>query len=171
MPTADAPAAAHSPEVISQHGLTAAEYAKITKALGRHPNLLELGVFSAMWSEHCSYQVVARPPRDLANQRSARPARSRRERRPWSTSAMASPWLSRWRATTTPSFIEPKQGAATGVGGILRDVFTMGARPIASLNLLRFGEPSHPKTPFLVAGVVAGIGGYGNSVGGADRWR
>jgi len=153
-----------SPEVIRQHGLTEEEYARIEKHLGRSPNLLELGIFSVMWSEHCSYKSSRRylkgfpttGPRVLVG--------------PGENAGvvdigdgMAAAF--KMESHNHPSYIEPYQGAATGVGGILRDVFTMGARPIASLNSLRFGDPSHPKTAWLLAGVVRGIGGYGNCIG------
>ncbi len=153
-----------TPETVAEHGLSEDEYARILKALGREPNLLELGIFSVMWSEHCSYKS------------------SRVHLKKLPTSA---PWviqgpgenagvidigdgeaaIFKMESHNHPSYIEPYQGAATGVGGILRDVFTMGARPVANLNALRFGRPDHPKTRHLVAGVVAGIGGYGNCVG------
>ena len=132
--------------------------------LGREPNLVELGIFSVMWSEHCSYKS------------------SKRHLAKFPTEA---PWVVcgpgenagvvdigegkvavfKMESHNHPGFIEPYQGAATGVGGILRDVFTMGARPVALLDSLRFGDPGHPKTRHLVAGVVGGIGGYGNCVG------
>ncbi|ARN80648.1 phosphoribosylformylglycinamidine synthase subunit PurL [Methylocystis bryophila] len=150
--------------LVAAHGLKPEEYERILALLGRAPSFTELGVFSAMWNEHCSYKS------------------SRLHLRKLPTSA---PWVIRgpgenagvidigdgdavvfkMESHNHPSFIEPYQGAATGVGGILRDVFTMGARPIACLNLLRFGAPEHPKTRALLAGVVAGIGGYGNSFG------
>src|SRR5579872_2177361 len=153
-----------TPEMVAQHGLSPQEYQRILKALGREPNLVELGIFSVMWSEHCSYKS------------------SRVHLKKLPTSA---PWviqgpgenagvidigdgdaaIFKMESHNHPSYIEPYQGAATGVGGILRDVFTMGARPVANLNALRFGSPDHPKTRHLIAGVVAGIGGYGNCVG------
>ncbi len=151
-------------QIVAEHGLAPDEYARILKALGRTPNLLELGIFSVMWSEHCSYKS------------------SRLHLAKLPTSA---PWviqgpgenagvidigdgqaaIFKMESHNHPSFIEPYQGAATGVGGIMRDVFTMGARPIALLNSLSFGEISHPKTKALLRGVVAGIGGYGNCTG------
>ena len=151
-------------EMVAEHGLTPDEYERLLKIMGREPSLTELGIFSVMWSEHCSYKS------------------SRIWLKTFPTSA---PWviqgpgenagvidigdglaaIFKIESHNHPSFIEPYQGAATGVGGILRDVFTMGARPIANLNALRFGAPDHPKTKHLVSGVVAGIGGYGNSVG------
>src|ERR1700736_6216820 len=158
-----------SAETIAGHGLSPDEYQRVLRALGRAPNLTELGIFSVMWSEHCSYKS------------------SRIHLKKLPTSA---PWVIRgpgenagvidigegaggkklaaifkMESHNHPSYIEPYQGAATGVGGIMRDVFTMGARPVANLNALRFGEPQHPKTRHLVSGVVAGIGGYGNCMG------
>ncbi|MGB7404896.1 MAG: phosphoribosylformylglycinamidine synthase subunit PurL [Pacificimonas sp.] len=153
-----------TPETVAEHGLSPEEYGVILKALGRAPNLTELGIFSVMWSEHCSYkssrlhlkklpttgpQVICGPGEnagvvDIGDGDAA---------------------IFKMESHNHPSFIEPYQGAATGVGGILRDVFTMGARPIANMNALRFGAPDHPKTRHLVKGVVAGIGGYGNCVG------
>src|SRR5688572_1766092 len=164
-----------TPALVAAHGLKPDEYARIRKLIGRAPTFTELGIFSAMWNEHCSYKS------------------SRLHLRTLPTSA---PWVIqgpgenagvidigdgqavvfKMESHNHPSFIEPYQGAATGVGGILRDVFTMGARPIAALNALSFGAPDHPKTRHLVAGVVAGIGGYGNSfgvptVGGSVRFH
>ncbi|TXN34004.1 phosphoribosylformylglycinamidine synthase subunit PurL [Methylobacterium sp. WL19] len=153
-----------TPELVRQHGLTPDEYERFRGLIGRDPTLTELGIVSAMWNEHCSYKS------------------SRKHLRGLPTSA---PWVIqgpgenagiidigdglacvfKMESHNHPSFIEPYQGAATGVGGILRDVFTMGARPIAALNALRFGSPDHPRTRHLVSGVVAGIGGYGNSFG------
>src|SRR3712207_722571 len=151
-------------ELAREFGLKADEYALILKRLNREPNLVELGVFSVMWSEHCSYKSSRRHLRkfpvtgpkvicgpgenagvvDIGDGQAA---------------------VFKMESHNHPSFIEPYQGAATGVGGIMRDVFTMGARPIALLNALRFGDPEHPKTRRLLSGVVAGIGGYGNCVG------
>ena len=158
-----------TPQIVADHGLNEEEYARILHAMGREPNLVELGIFSVMWSEHCSYKS------------------SRIHLKKLPTSA---PWvicgpgenagvinigdgpngtklaaIFKMESHNHPSYIEPYQGAATGVGGILRDVFTMGARPVANLNALRFGRPDHPKMKHLVQGVVAGIGGYGNCVG------
>ena len=157
-------APAITPEIVAEHGLSEDEYARILKALGREPNLVELGIFSVMWSEHCSYKSSRLHLRKLPTEA------------PW---VICGPGenagvidigdgdaaIFKMESHNHPSYIEPYQGAATGVGGILRDVFTMGARPIANLNALRFGRPDHPKTRHLVAGVVAGIGGYGNCVG------
>ncbi|GAA0743989.1 phosphoribosylformylglycinamidine synthase subunit PurL [Sphingomonas sp. ABOLD] len=153
-----------TPEIVAEHGLSPEEYDRVLKALGRAPNLTELGIFSVMWSEHCSYkssrihlkklpttgpQVICGPGEnagvvDIGDGQAA---------------------IFKMESHNHPSYIEPYQGAATGVGGILRDVFTMGARPIANMNALRFGRPDHPKMKHLIAGVVHGIGGYGNCVG------
>ena len=153
-----------TPKMVAEHGLSTDEYDRILEILGRAPNLTELGIFSAMWSEHCSYKsskkwlktlpisgdcVIQGPGEnagviDIGDGLAA---------------------VFKIESHNHPSFIEPYQGAATGVGGILRDVFTMGARPVANLNALRFGAPEHPKTRHLVGGVVAGIGSYGNCIG------
>jgi phosphoribosylformylglycinamidine synthase subunit PurL len=153
-----------TPEIVAEHGLNEEEYARILNALGREPNITELGIFSVMWSEHCSYkssrihlkklptegpQVICGPGEnagvvDIGDGQAA---------------------IFKMESHNHPSYIEPYQGAATGVGGILRDVFTMGARPIANMNALRFGSPDHPKMRHLISGVVRGIGGYGNCVG------
>ncbi len=151
-------------DMVAEHGLTTAEYKRVVNALGRAPNLTELGIFSVMWSEHCSYKstriwlktlpteapwVIQGPGEnagvvDIGNGQAA---------------------VFKMESHNHPSFIEPREGAATGVGGIMRDVFTMGARPVANLNALRFGAPDHARTRHLVSGVVSGIGGYGNCVG------
>ncbi|MEL7189454.1 MAG: phosphoribosylformylglycinamidine synthase subunit PurL [Pseudomonadota bacterium] len=161
MSTASSPI---TPEVVEQHGLSPEEYERVLAGLGREPNLVELGIFSVMWSEHCSYKssrlhlkklpteaewVICGPGEnagviDIGDGQAA---------------------IFKMESHNHPSYIEPYQGAATGVGGILRDVFTMGARPVANANALRFGRPEHPKMKHLVQGVVAGIGGYGNCVG------
>ncbi len=153
-----------SEELIAEHGINPDEYRRLLTELGREPTLTELGVFSVMWSEHCSYkssrfwlrklptsgpQVIQGPGEnagivDLGEGHAA---------------------VFKMESHNHPSYIEPYQGAATGVGGIMRDVFTMGARPIANMNALRFGSPDHPKTRHLVAGVVSGIGDYGNCMG------
>ncbi len=153
-----------TPELVAQHGLKPDEYERFRNLIGREPSFTELGIVSAMWNEHCSYKSSKVHLRTLP---------------------VSAPWVIqgpgenagvidigeglacvfKMESHNHPSFIEPYQGATTGVGGILRDVFTMGARPVACLNALRFGDPSHPKTRSLVAGVVAGIGGYGNSFG------
>ena len=154
---------------IAEHGLTPDEYDRVLHAMGREPNLTELGIFSVMWSEHCSYkssrihlktlpttgpQVICGPGEnagvvDIGDGPDGRKLAA----------------IFKMESHNHPSYIEPYQGAATGVGGILRDVFTMGARPIANMNALRFGRPDHPRMRHLFAGVVAGIGGYGNCVG------
>ncbi|MEO0392120.1 MAG: phosphoribosylformylglycinamidine synthase subunit PurL [Pseudomonadota bacterium] len=151
-------------EMAKEHGLSQMEYTMMLSIMKRPPTLTELGIFSAMWSEHCSYKssraFLARLPTEA----------------PWVIQGPGEnagvidvgdnqAIIFKMESHNHPSFIEPYQGAATGVGGIMRDVFTMGARPIANLNALRFGDPSHPKTRHLVSGVVAGIGGYGNCVG------
>ncbi|MGR6327472.1 phosphoribosylformylglycinamidine synthase subunit PurL [Sphingomonas sp. XXL09] len=153
-----------TPEIVAEHGLSPEEYETVLRALGREPNLVELGIFSVMWSEHCSYkssrihlkklpttgpQVICGPGEnagviDIGDGQAA---------------------IFKMESHNHPSYIEPYQGAATGVGGILRDVFTMGARPVANMNALRFGRPDHPKMRHLISGVVHGIGGYGNCVG------
>ena len=153
-----------TPEIVAEHGLSPEEYERVVAAMGREPNLTELGIFSVMWSEHCSYkssrihlkklpttgpQVICGPGEnagvvDIGDGQAA---------------------IFKMESHNHPSYIEPYQGAATGVGGILRDVFTMGARPVANMNALRFGNPEHPKMRHLIAGVVHGIGGYGNCVG------
>ena len=156
-------------ETVAAHGLSEEEYARVLSALGREPNLVELGIFSVMWSEHCSYKSSRIHLKKLPTEA------------PWvicgpgenagvidigdgpdGTKLAA---IFKMESHNHPSYIEPYQGAATGVGGILRDVFTMGARPVANMNALRFGRPDHPKMKHLVQGVVAGIGGYGNCVG------
>ena len=146
------------------HGLKADEYARFVALIGRTPTFTELGIVSAMWNEHCSYKSSRLHLRGLPTKAPwviQGPGRERRRHRHRRRRGLRLQDGSH----NHPSFIEPYQGAATGVGGILRDVFTMGARPVACLNFLRFGSPDHPKTRHLVAGVVAGIGGYGNSFG------
>ncbi|PHY14297.1 phosphoribosylformylglycinamidine synthase II [Caulobacter sp. B11] len=151
-------------ETAREFGLNAAEYAVVLDRLGREPNLVELGVFSVMWSEHCSYK-------SSKNQLKKFPITGPRVIcGPGENAGVidindGDAIIFKMESHNHPSYIEPYQGAATGVGGIMRDVFTMGARPIALLNALRFGDPSHPKTKRLVDGVVAGIAGYGNCVG------
>src|ERR1700726_2604305 len=153
-----------SPELVAEHGLTPEEYQRILALIGREPTLTELGIFSAMWNEHCSYKSSKIHLRTLPTQA------------PWVIQGPGEnagvidigdglAVVFKMESHNHPSYIEPYQGAATGVGGILRDVFTMGARPIACLNALSFGDPKNPKTRVLVSGVVAGIGGYGNSFG------
>jgi len=153
-----------TPEIVAEHGLSPEEYERVLHALGREPNMTELGIFSVMWSEHCSYKSSRIHLKKLPTEA------------PW---VICGPGenagiidigdnqaaIFKMESHNHPSYIEPYQGAATGVGGILRDVFTMGARPVANLNALRFGRPDHPRMRHLIAGVVAGIGGYGNCVG------
>ena len=162
MPTADA--APVTPEAVRAHGLTRGEYAEILRLLGREPNLTELGVFSVMWSEHCSYKSSRKHLERLPT-RGARVVHGPGENAGVMDIGDGLAVVFKIESHNHPSFIEPYQGAATGVGGILRDVFTMGARPVASLDSLRFGSVRHPKTAYLVDGVVGGIGGYGNCVG------
>jgi len=147
------------------HGLTADEYRVIERTLGRTPTLTELGVFSVMWSEHCSYKSSRRHLKML-------PSRSELvvQAGPGENAGaidVGDGWVAVFKIESHnhPSFVEPRQGAATGVGGILRDIFTMGARPIASMDSLKFGSFDHPRTRYLLGGVVGGIGGYGNCVG------
>ena len=162
-----------TPQIVADHGLSAAEYDEVVASLGRVPNLLELGIFSVMWSEHCSYKSSRMHLKKLPTASTVDPGR-----------VICGPGenagvidigvdeegrglaaIFKMESHNHPSFIEPYQGAATGVGGILRDVFTMGARPVANLNALRFGAPDAPRMKHLIKGVVAGIGGYGNCVG------
>jgi len=151
-------------EVVAEHGLTPEEYRRAVGIMGREPNLTELGIFSVMWSEHCSYKSSRKWLRLLPTT-GPRVICGPGENAGVVDIGDGQAAIFKIESHNHPSFIEPYQGAATGVGGILRDVFTMGARPIANLNALRFGSPDHPKTRHLVAGVVAGIGGYGNCVG------
>lgn len=153
-----------TPEIVAEHGLTPEEYERVLRIMGREPKMTELGIFSVMWSEHCSYKSSKFWLKKLPTEA------------PW---VICGPGenagvidigdgkacIFKMESHNHPSFIEPYQGAATGVGGIMRDVFTMGARPVANMNALRFGAPEHPKTRHLVSGVVAGIGGYGNCMG------
>ncbi len=145
-------------------GLTESEYGVIVQRLNRAPNPLELGVFSVMWSEHCSYKSSRKHLSRLPT-KGPRVIQGPGENAGVVDIGDGQALVFKMESHNHPSFIEPYQGAATGVGGIMRDVFTMGARPIALLNALRFGAPYHPLTKRLVAGVVAGIGGYGNCVG------
>jgi phosphoribosylformylglycinamidine synthase len=158
-----------TPEIVEAHGLSPEEYERVLTALGREPNLVELGIFSVMWSEHCSYKSSRIHLKKLPTEA------------PWvicgpgenagvidigdGPDGQKLAAIFKMESHNHPSYIEPYQGAATGVGGILRDVFTMGARPVANMNALRFGRPDHPKMRHLVQGVVSGIGGYGNCVG------
>ena len=151
-------------ELALASGLTEAEYGVIVQRLNRAPNPLELGVFSVMWSEHCSYKSSRKHLARLPT-KGPRVIQGPGENAGVVDIGDGQAIVFKMESHNHPSFIEPYQGAATGVGGIMRDVFTMGARPIALLNALRFGAPDHPLTKRLVAGVVAGIGGYGNCVG------
>ncbi|MDP6811674.1 MAG: phosphoribosylformylglycinamidine synthase subunit PurL [Alphaproteobacteria bacterium] len=151
-------------ETVAEHGLSEAEYRIILNLLGREPNLTELGIFSVMWSEHCSYKSSKIWLKTLPTE-AAWVICGPGENAGVVDIGEGLAAIFKMESHNHPSFIEPYQGAATGVGGILRDVFTMGARPIANLNALRFGAPEDAKTRHLVAGVVAGIGGYGNCVG------
>ncbi len=146
------------------HGINAEEWDRLVTRLGRHPNLVELGIYSVMWSEHCSYKSSRRHLGKFPT-KNASVIQGPGENAGVIDIGDGQAAIFKMESHNHPSYIEPYQGAATGVGGILRDVFTMGARPIALVNALRFGDPSHPKTRSLVSGVVAGIGGYGNCVG------
>jgi len=161
----DAPSKARfSPEVIAEHGFKGDEYQRLMQILGREPSLTELGIFSVMWSEHCSYKSSRRWLRELPTKGPA-VIQGPGENAGVVDLGDGDCAVFKMESHNHPSYIEPYQGAATGVGGIMRDVFTMGARPVANLNALRFGDPDHAKTRHLVAGVVAGIGGYGNCTG------
>ena len=151
-------------EIIEQHGLSQEEYRKILALLGREPNRLELGLFSVMWSEHCSYKSSKVHLKKLPTT-GARVVQGPGENAGAVDIGDGLAAVFKIESHNHPSFIEPYQGAATGVGGILRDIFTMGARPIALLNSLRFGPLESPKNRYLLAGVVAGIAGYGNCMG------
>ena len=153
-----------TPDLIAAHGLKPEEYDMILGIIGREPSFTELGIFSAMWNEHCSYKSSKKWLRTLPTsgpQVICGPGENAGVVDIGDGQAV----VFKMESHNHPSYIEPYQGAATGVGGILRDVFTMGARPIASMNALSFGEPAHPKTRQLVNGVVEGIGGYGNCFG------
>ena len=156
-------------KIIENHGIKTDEYKKIVSLIGRDPNFLELGIFSAMWNEHCSYKSSKLHLKKL-------PTKGKKViQGPGENAGIVDIGKSadgteyciaiRIESHNHPSFIEPYQGAATGVGGIMRDVFTMGARPIANLNSIHFGSPQHKKTKNLLRGVVRGIGGYGNCIG------
>lgn len=147
-----------------EFGLTSDEYDRVLEIMGREPNLTELGIFSVMWSEHCSYKTTRKHLSKLPT-KAPHVICGPGENAGVIDIGDGQAAIFKMESHNHPSYIEPYQGAATGVGGILRDVFTMGARPIANMNALRFGDPSHPKTRHLVNGVVAGIAGYGNCVG------
>ncbi len=151
-------------ELVAAHGLKPDEYQRILDLIGREPSFTELGIFSAMWNEHCSYKSSKKWLRALPTT-GPRVIQGPGENAGVVDIGDGDCVVFRMESHNHPSYIEPYQGAATGVGGILRDVFTMGARPIAAMNALRFGDPDHPKTRHLVSGVVAGVGGYGNSFG------
>ncbi|GJE59497.1 phosphoribosylformylglycinamidine synthase subunit PurL [Methylobacterium trifolii] len=153
-----------TPELVRQHGLTPEEYDRFRGLIGRDPTLTELGIVSAMWNEHCSYKSSRKHLRGLPTTGPC-VIQGPGENAGVIDIGDGLACVFKMESHNHPSFIEPYQGAGTGVGGILRDVFTMGARPIAALNALRFGSPDHPRTRHLVSGVVAGIGGYGNSFG------
>ncbi len=153
-----------TPELIAEHGLKPDEYQRILDLIGREPTLTELGIFSAMWNEHCSYKSSKKWLRTLPTT-GPRVICGPGENAGVVDIGDGQAIIFKMESHNHPSYIEPHEGAATGVGGILRDVFTMGSRPIAALNALRFGEPDHPRTRHIVSGVVAGVGGYGNSFG------
>ncbi|WP_105431752.1 phosphoribosylformylglycinamidine synthase subunit PurL [Neorhizobium sp. T6_25] len=153
-----------TPELVASHGLKPDEYQRILDLIGREPTFTELGIFSAMWNEHCSYKSSKKWLRTLPT-KGPRVIQGPGENAGVVDIDDGDCVVFKMESHNHPSYIEPYQGAATGVGGILRDVFTMGARPIAAMNALRFGAPDHPKTKHLVSGVVAGVGGYGNSFG------
>ena len=153
-----------TPDIVREHGLNDEEYARIKRLLNREPNMVELGVFSVMWSEHCSYKSTRAHLRRLPT-KGPQVIQGPGENAGVVDIGDGDVVVFKMESHNHPSFIEPYQGAATGVGGIMRDVFTMGARPVAMMNALRFGAPQHSKTRHLVAGVVAGIGGYGNCMG------
>jgi phosphoribosylformylglycinamidine synthase II len=153
-----------TPELVAQHGITEDEYKRIEQILGRAPNYTELGIFSVMWSEHCSYKSSRV---HLRNFPTSGPRVIQGPGENAGVIDIGDGWVAAFKMESHnhPSFIEPYQGAATGVGGILRDIFTMGARPIASLDSLRFGDLDAPRMKYLVDGVVRGISGYGNCIG------
>jgi len=153
-----------TPAIVAEHGLSPEEFERIKTLLGRTPNMVELGVFSVMWSEHCSYKSTRAHLRKLPTN-GPQVIQGPGENAGVIDIGDGDACIFKMESHNHPSFIEPYQGAATGVGGIMRDVFTMGARPVAMMNALRFGEPEHAKTRHLVAGVVSGIGGYGNCMG------
>jgi phosphoribosylformylglycinamidine synthase len=153
-----------TPALIEEHNLTPEEYRRIVERLGREPSLTELGIFSVMWSEHCSYKSSRVHLKRLPTQ-GPQVIQGPGENAGIVDIGEGEVVVFKIESHNHPSFIEPYQGAATGVGGIIRDIFTMGARPVASLNSLRFGPLQEPKNRFLLEGVVSGIGGYGNCIG------
>src|SRR5256885_9213913 len=164
-----------TPELVAEHGLKPDEYERILQLIGREPTITELGIFSAMWNEHCSYKSSKIHLKTLPTT-GLHVIQGPGENAGVIAIGDGLAVVFKMESHNHPSYIEPYQGAATGVGGILRDVFTMGARPIACLNALSFGDPKHPKTRHLVSCDVAAIGGYGNSfgvptVGGSVRFH
>jgi phosphoribosylformylglycinamidine synthase subunit PurL len=164
-----------TPDLVAAHGLKPDEYQRFVALIGRTPSFTELGIVSAMWNEHCSYKSSRLHLRKLPT-KAAWVIQGPGENAGVIDIGDGLACVFKMESHNHPSYIEPYQGAATGVGGILRDVFTMGARPVACLDLLRFGAPEHPLTRHLVGGVVGGIGGYGNSfgvptVGGSTRFH
>ena len=157
-------APAITPQIVAEHGFKGDEYERLLAILGREPSITELGIFSVMWSEHCSYKSSRFWLKTLPTS-GPQVIQGPGENAGVVDIGDGDAVVFKMESHNHPSFIEPFQGAATGVGGIMRDVFTMGARPIANMNALRFGDPSHPKTRSLVAGVVSGIGHYGNCTG------
>ncbi|WP_330167684.1 phosphoribosylformylglycinamidine synthase subunit PurL [Bartonella grahamii] len=153
-----------TPELIAQHGLKEDEYQRILTLIGREPTFTELGIFSAMWNEHCSYKSSKKWLKTLPTEGKC-VIQGPGENAGVVDIGEGQCVVFKMESHNHPSYIEPYQGAATGVGGILRDVFTMGARPVAAMNALRFGAPDHPRTRHLVSGVVSGIGGYSNAFG------
>ena len=153
-----------TPELVAEHGLTTDEYQLILDAIGREPSLTELGIFSVMWSEHCSYKSSRHHFKHFPT-RGSRVMQGPGENAGIVDIGDGLAVVFKMESHNHPSFIEPFQGAATGVGGILRDIFTMGARPIAIMDSLRFGATEHPRTRYLVNGVVSGIAHYGNCMG------
>ncbi|MFT6273074.1 MAG: phosphoribosylformylglycinamidine synthase, partial [Dinoroseobacter sp.] len=153
-----------TPDLIAAHGLTPDEYDSVLEIIGREPSFTELGIFSAMWNEHCSYKSSKKWLRTLPTE-GPQVICGPGENAGVVDIGDGQAVVFKMESHNHPSYIEPYQGAATGVGGILRDVFTMGARPIAAMNALSFGEISHPKTRQLVHGIVGGVGGYGNAFG------
>ncbi|NBN77217.1 phosphoribosylformylglycinamidine synthase subunit PurL [Microvirga tunisiensis] len=153
-----------TPDLVAAHGLKPDEYQRILDLIGREPTFTELGIFSAMWNEHCSYKSSKKWLKTLPTS-GPRVVQGPGENAGVVDIGDGDVIVFKMESHNHPSYIEPYQGAATGVGGILRDVFTMGARPVAAMNALRFGAPDHPRTRHLVSGVVAGVGGYGNSFG------
>src|SRR5215510_1401170 len=151
-------------DLVAEHNLSAEEYARILEILGREPNLVELGIFSAMWSEHCSYKSSRIHLKGFPTS-GPRVIQGPGENAGIVDIGDGLAVAFKMESHNHPSFVEPYQGAATGVGGILRDIFTMGARPIASLDSLRFGALNAPRMKYLLGGVVSGIAGYGNCMG------